>query len=137
MEDLQRAVSQMDANIKLNSMRPIQRKAYECMAKCQDKKVSPNEERLMQCMQSCNEPLMRTQQVFQGEVQRFQQRLQRCAADCQDRAQDLMPSGDPNSASQADISKAQKVMDDCIASCAKSHTSMVPGLQKSIVSKLG
>ncbi len=54
--------------------------------------------------------------AVQSEIQSLQERLQRCAAACQDEAKDLVPAGiDP---SDAQFLKAQQRMDSCVTSCA-------------------
>lgn len=59
-----------------------------------------------------------------------QNRLQRCAMDCQDRARDALPaSGQP---SDAQLASAQKTMESCVGSCVDSHIKLLPALQKRV-----
>ncbi len=54
--------------------------------------------------------------AVQSEIQSLQERMQRCAAACQDEAKDSVPAGtDPN---DAKFVKAQQGMDRCITACA-------------------
>ena len=132
---LMAAFQQADADIKMKKMRPIQRKSYECSAKCCSPTTSPNEETLLRCLEQCGAPLQQAAQVFQTEAQRFQQRLQRCSANCQDKAQDVI-GGDPSKADPKTVARAEKAFGDCTASCMQEHIGMIPGLRKSIEGRL-
>ena len=54
----------------------------------------------------------------------LQDRLQRGALDCQDKARDKMSP----SSSEADISKAKVEMEKCVVNCADNHIKMLPTL---------
>lgn len=55
------------------------------MAQCCDGDGS--QQALQQCFAKCGGPLEQATQLYQAETQRFQQKVQRCAATCQDDAQ--------------------------------------------------
>lgn len=56
----------------------------------------------------------------------LQDRLQRGALDCQDKAKDQMG---PNS-TDAEISKAKAFMEKCVVDCAENHIKMLPNMLK-------
>ena len=62
----------------------------------------------------------------------LQDRLQRCALDCQDQARDHIGTG----ASDADVAKARRSMEDCVAKCADNHINLLPNLVKNIKAAL-
>mmetsp|Transcript_70210 Transcript_70210/g.138024 ORF Transcript_70210/g.138024 Transcript_70210/m.138024 type:complete len:102 (-) Transcript_70210:372-677(-) len=85
---LQEAFSSADDDLTKRRIKPLQKLAYLCMAKCCDSDAS--KQALQQCMQNCNAPVEHAGKVYQGETQRFQERYQRAGQSCQDAAQDLV-----------------------------------------------
>ena len=60
-----------------------QKAAFLCQAKCTDMR-GPQEE-MHRCLQQCGEPIARHEAAVMGELQQFQQRIQRCVVQCQDK----------------------------------------------------
>jgi hypothetical protein len=69
-------------------------------------------------------------QYMQQEMQSFQNRIQRCAMECQDRARDALPTGGNPSESQ--MAAVEKDMKKCIDGCIDTHLKMLPTLEKRI-----
>jgi len=72
-------------DLKQRRFKPLQKVAYQCMAKCCDSDGS--QKALQDCFAKCGGPLEQATQLYQAETQRFQQKIQRCASSCQDEAQ--------------------------------------------------
>lgn len=76
----------------------------------------------------------RRRQAIYGELQSFQERLQRCLVRCQDRAQESLPADrDP---SEAQMKKAQDQLLGCMDACAKEYSGAVPKLRSGIEAAL-
>lgn len=62
---------------------------HRCAARCcDDRNVSL--ERVQQCVENCSKPLNKSQAYIQHELEGFQNRLQRCVMDCNDKIKDMM-----------------------------------------------
>ena len=55
-----------------------------------------------------------------------QNRLQRCAMDCQDKARDQVSS----TSSEAEISAYRGQMEKCVIKCADDHMGLIPNMLK-------
>ncbi len=71
-------------------------------------------------------PINAIQNLLNGEINKFQQRLQRCAMDCQDEARDKFPSLETN---QKAMEQATSFATGCVSKCADKHIAMLPALQ--------
>lgn len=78
----------------------------------------------------CQRPIMAAQQVLYGELQDFQERMQRCLIRCQDRAQESLPAG--RAPSESDMKKAQEQLLACMEGCGKEFSGGVPKLRANI-----
>lgn len=56
----------------------------------------------------------------------FQERLMRCAKDCEARVKDKMPADPAN----ADMTVLQGQFETCLVKCADTHVDMLPALKK-------
>ncbi|RQM29660.1 hypothetical protein B5M09_003770 [Aphanomyces astaci] len=63
-----------------------------------------------------------------GTFRPLQNRLQRCAMECQDRAKDSLSS----QPSESQISAAQAGMEKCVSKCVDGHIKLLPTLKKRI-----
>ncbi|GLE00903.1 hypothetical protein PINS_up019375 [Pythium insidiosum] len=128
-QKLNDAVSKMMDTLDRKVLRDFQKDGYVCAAKCFDNK-SWSTEQLQHCVERCQMPMQQVQNYMQNELQSFQNRLQRCAMECQDRARDSMPSsGNPSDAQMAAI---EKDMQSCFNHCVDSHLKLLPTLQKRV-----
>ena len=109
---LQAAVDAMLQSIDANKMRPMQKKTYLAMAACFDSKTASTQQ-IESCLNSSSHSVKVSQQIIQQEMNQFQGRLQRCAADCEDSVRDK----NPNLSDQASIERAQGQMTTCMSSC--------------------
>ncbi|RHX98381.1 hypothetical protein DYB30_007378 [Aphanomyces astaci] len=105
----------------------IQRNAYVCSVKCFDNK-DVSAEQLQHCIERCQQPMAQVQNYMSQEMQTFQNRLQRCAMECQDRAKDSLSS----QPSESQISAAQAGMEKCVSKCVDGHIKLLPTLKKRI-----
>ena len=111
--NLQTAVDAMILSLEQNRMRPMQKKTYLAMAACYDSKNS-SPQQINACLQNCSQAVQLSQQVIQNEMNQFQNRLQRCAADCDDSIRDKFP----DLSDQSKMDKAQGQMNSCLNTCA-------------------
>ncbi|TMW62118.1 hypothetical protein Poli38472_009611 [Pythium oligandrum] len=128
-QKLNDAVSKMMDSLDRKVLRDFQKSGYVCAAKCFDNK-GWNTEQIQNCVERCQMPMQQVQGYLQNEMQSFQNRLQRCAMECQDRARDSMPSnGNPSEAQMAGI---EKDMQKCFNGCVDTHLKLLPTLEKRV-----
>ncbi|GAB4819062.1 hypothetical protein N2152v2_006108 [Parachlorella kessleri] len=129
-EGLRKATEVMAHKLDKEHLRPMQKDAYQCMAKCCD--TAPTSTELQKCVGNCERKVAIAQQVCNVTMQDFQGRLQRCMQRCQDQVQDSLPS----SPSEKDIAKAQDKLANCFADCAEEYTRQIPRLERDITDRL-
>ena len=96
-----------------------QKAAFLCQAKCADMR-GPQEE-MHRCLQQCGEPIARHEAAVMGELQQFQQRIQRCVVQCQDKqAGQTTP----------DTKKYEKCVSECAVFYQKELAQLKPKLLK-------
>jgi Eukaryotic protein of unknown function (DUF842) len=81
-------------------------------------------------LQSCSTTVQALEHSVQAEVNQLQQRLGRCVAVCQDKAQALM-------ADKQDSVKAQALLDSCAADCAAATEAEAPKVFARLTKKHG
>lgn len=116
-------------------VRKIQRQSLTCSLACLDKggeKASTEE--LQRGMNQCQVPVQRAQQIVQSEIQRFQQRLQRGMANCQDQANDMVTPDVHNNPDK--LRKIEDQMGNCFGKVIKEHIGMIGDLKKRITNQL-
>lgn len=111
---------------------PMQRAAFECSARCCDPKTPLPQ--IQQCADGCQRPMAAAQKVLYGELQAFQERMQRCLARCQDTAQASLPAD--RAPKENEVQKAQSALLGCMDACAKEHSGAVPKLRGGIEAAL-
>jgi hypothetical protein len=77
---------------------------------------------------------MSAQQALYGELQGFQERMQRCLVRCQDKAQEGLPAG--REPSEGELKRAQDGLLGCMDACAKEYSKGVPKLKGDIEAAL-
>jgi len=128
---LQNAVTKMVDDIDAQYLRKLQYDMYNCSAKCcGDKKMTMDE--VQQCVEKCSTPVNEAQAYLQQEMNSFQQRVQRCAMDCNDKVKDQMP-GKPT---DKDYEHGKSMMETCVAQCADLHVNLVPQLTRKLLDQL-
>jgi hypothetical protein len=96
-----------------------QKAAFLCQAKCTD--MSGPQEEMHRCLQQCGEPIARHEAAVMGELQQFQQRIQRCVVQCQDRQA---------GATAPDTKKYEKCVSECAVFYQKELKELRPKLLK-------
>merc|ERR1712122_471195 len=105
---VQDAVTSMVNSLDRTHIRKIQHGMYQCSMKCCENESSSMEE-VQHCLDRCSQPVTHAQSYFQQELSTFQNRLQRCAMDCQDQVRDKLPAN----ATESDIMKHKPQMETC------------------------
>lgn len=78
-ETLDKELDSLDKNV----FRPIQHRAYTCMAKCTSNSTD-SPEAVANCMSACARDMKRFDAIAQHEMEQFQSKLGRCSQRCQD-----------------------------------------------------
>ncbi|GBG69075.1 hypothetical protein CBR_g3774 [Chara braunii] len=123
------AIEALIADVDRSVMRPQQKQAYKCCYDCCDNDKLTGDQ-LQQCIQNCTITVQTTEEIVNRELSQFQERLQRCANLCQERARDEMPIGD--SVSSGVRAKLQESMDSCIDKCAEEQLRVLPKVMERI-----
>ena len=98
-------------------IRPEQKAMYMCSARCCDR--ARDQQELSVCIERCSSRLMVMQHAIQANINRFQNRFERCAARCHDVASEMLPpAGSTQAQNPQDVQKAQKKFDSCVDDCA-------------------
>ena len=122
-------------DLKQRRFKPLQKVAYLCMANCCDSDGS--QDALQKCFAKCNQPVERAAQLYQGETQRFQGKVQRCAQSCQDEAQDMMASLGPQAGEDPKaMARVEASLAKCFAKCADSHVGQLKAVAKNTEAQL-
>jgi hypothetical protein len=77
---------------------------------------------------------MAAQRALYGELQDFQQRMQRCLARCQDGAAQQLPAD--REPSEAQMKRAEGALLTCMDACAREFSGGVPKLRAGIEAAL-
>ncbi|XP_003702836.1 protein FAM136A [Megachile rotundata] len=106
-------------------MRKLQGDAYRCAATCCDNE-SYNMQNVKDCVNNCTNPWDKAQRYVGEELERVQNRLQRCFMDCYDKIKDQVG---PNP-SQREMDMYKEQMDKCSTKCIDSYCELLPSLEK-------
>lgn len=85
------------------------------------------------CVERYGQQIQILEQIIQQELGTYQNRLQRCFADCSDAASDKFPDHATNPAASE---KARQFMLSGASQCADKHIAMLKGVQAKIESDL-
>ncbi|XP_072410388.1 protein FAM136A [Chiloscyllium punctatum] len=125
---LHKAVDDMVHGLERELIRKMQGKMFRCSADCCENANASMEE-VHQCIERCHAPLAQAQATVTGELERFQNRLQRCMMDCNDRAKDAFHSG----VKEPDVKiKA----DSCVSKCVDDHAVLIPSMTRTLKESL-
>jgi hypothetical protein len=114
---------------------PPQRSFHECAADCLRKHETAPESTVQACQQNCVAPLQQGQTIVQTEMQRFQARLQREVATCEDDARiTAAAQGTQESLEAAFVPCAVRAVD---ASIDRIDSALVPALETQLSRLLG
>ncbi|XP_076763602.1 protein FAM136A [Xylocopa sonorina] len=109
------------------SMRKMKGDAYRCAASCCDNEAY-SIHKVQNCVANCNSSLDRAQEYAKEELERVQNRLQRCVMDCNDRIKD---AAGPNPL-QRDMEIYREQFDKCVTKCVDNYCEMLPNLEKTM-----
>ncbi|XP_059497107.1 protein FAM136A isoform X1 [Stegostoma tigrinum] len=107
---------------------PFMGKMFQCSADCCENANASMEE-VHQCIERCHAPLAQAQATVTGELERFQNRLQRCMMDCNDRAKDAFNSG----VKEPDV---RLKADSCVSKCVDDHAVLIPSMTRTLKESL-
>ncbi|XP_065648961.1 protein FAM136A [Hydra vulgaris] len=126
--NVQRAVEQMLETIEKEKLRPLLREAHLGSARCCENMLL-SKDQLEHCMQKTFQPAHEIQSVISNELNHLQDRLTRCAQQCQDNVQDKLSNS-------SDISLLQKELDICVVKCCDNHVKLIPTIMNRIYDSL-
>ncbi|KAF4519105.1 hypothetical protein B566_EDAN010527 [Ephemera danica] len=126
MVDAQRArveesMSKLVNDIDKTNLRKLQGEMHRCAAKCCDDSQSSLES-VHRCVENCSIPLQQAQKYVQSEIERLQDRLQRCVMQCNDEIRDKIG---PNP-TESEVSKYTKEFEGCAVKCVDKHIEILP-----------
>lgn len=122
---VQEAVNNLVDELDKSKLRKLQGDMHRCAAACCDRGDSTLEQ-VHRCIEDCSSRVSSAQNVIQSELNNFQERLQRCVLQCQDKVRDqILPTTTENQAKafRGDYER-------CVVQCADDHVDLVPGLLK-------
>ncbi|XP_033109825.1 protein FAM136A-like [Anneissia japonica] len=128
---VEKAISDCVTELDTQYIRKMQGDMYRCSARCCDN-TSSNMEEAQRCIERCSQPLQRAQNTIQTELQDYQERLQRCAVQCQDDVKDRLSPG----ASSQQIDALRGEMESCLVKCGDKHIAILPAMMKRMKSTL-
>ncbi|KAL4230188.1 hypothetical protein ACF0H5_010573 [Mactra antiquata] len=124
-ERVQNEATKMFNGIEKDVLRKMMKGMHTCSAKCCDNtSLSSNE--FQRCLETCSEPLMRVNNYLDQEVKNFQNRLNRCAMDCQDVSRDKLTAN----MSATDQLKVKQEFETCVGKCGDETVKKIPELDK-------
>ncbi|KAK9841274.1 hypothetical protein WJX74_002993 [Apatococcus lobatus] len=126
-ESMRRALEAAVNRIEKSTLRPMQKEAFLCQARCCD-----SAEDLNLCCNRCQGQVTAAEQLVNQQMAQFQERLQRCARRCQDTVQEKL---DP-SPSQQQIGALQMELANCMADCAGTYEKQIPKLERDLMQSL-
>jgi len=119
------SMGEMINEIDKSHLRKIQLRMHQCAAKCcGDTKASLEDTH--SCIELCSRNVHMAQNYVQKEVGGFQERLQRCVLDCQDRTKDKIGSNP----TEAEMDKLKSEFEGCAVQCVNQHMDLMPNLIK-------
>lgn len=124
IKPLQEDMDKLQEELDRNRLRPAQKEAFECSAKCCDARSDSQE--FQRCLNKCNEKAQRVTEAVNGELQAFQSKVQRCVEGCQGQAQAQLEGGGGEKV-------AEKRLSSCVKECAESYRKAVPKLRESLL----
>jgi len=120
---VQTAVTGLLEKLDQEYLRKMQGDMYRCNAKCCDDPAMPMQS-VQRCIESCNAPLNSSQKYVEEEISHFQNRLQRCAYQCQDQVRDKVTP----STTEQEMEGHKRTMEACIVKCADDHVALVDSM---------
>lgn len=118
---VQNEAENMLTTIEKEHIRPIQREAHLCAARCCENQ-NLGTQNVQDCISKCFLPAHRGQEYVNQEINNFQERLSRCAKTCQDRIQDKISIH----TTQSEAGRLQEEMNACVDECCDSHREVLP-----------
>ncbi|RDD42746.1 Protein FAM136A [Trichoplax sp. H2] len=109
----------------------VEGKAYRCCAACCENK-SLTGHLVQDCVTNCVSDVNRAQEICNQEFGNFQERLNRCALDCQDKIKDKMSSN----MNDVEMSKLTKQMEQCFSECVDTRIKLLAKMRKRLASQL-
>ncbi|GCB63031.1 hypothetical protein scyTo_0011554, partial [Scyliorhinus torazame] len=103
-------------------------KMFRCSADCCEN-ANASMEQVHQCIERCHAPLAKAQAAVTGELERFQNRLQRCMMDCNDVGRDAFDSGAKEAAVRLKV-------ESCISKCVDDHAILIPSMTRTLKESL-
>mmetsp|Transcript_35970 Transcript_35970/g.49935 ORF Transcript_35970/g.49935 Transcript_35970/m.49935 type:complete len:138 (-) Transcript_35970:274-687(-) len=129
---VQKDMESIVQSIEVKLIRPRQKEAFLCNARCCDSAGSHDE--LDSCIKGCSMKVQQIEKMVNAELSEFQSKLQRCAQRCQESAQDGLYAngGNPD---QRDVERAQAGMEKCVGGCSDQFKGTLPKIKDRIFSQ--
>ncbi|CAJ0946613.1 unnamed protein product, partial [Mesorhabditis belari] len=127
-QKVKRAVDSMMDEIDKKHLREMQKRMFECSAKCCSNQHSSREV-IENCVDTCNGGMRKAQGQLEMELGTLQAQLSRCAMSCYD---DLTKQFGPDTSkyTERQTQEFNERLDRCVAKCADEHVSLLPKIQE-------
>ncbi|XP_015597668.1 protein FAM136A-like [Cephus cinctus] len=120
-------MTKMVEEIDRTYLRKMQGEMHLCAAKCCSNGTQ-SVQSVHSCVEQCSTTLNKAQQYVQGELERVQNRLQRCVMECNDNIRTEMG---PNP-TQDEVNKFSEQFEKCATKCVDTYCDLLPSLEKTM-----
>eukprot|EP00892_Ulva_mutabilis_P001292 jgi/Ulvmu1/11163/UM071_0047.1 len=131
-DSMQKKLATTSEQIEKNYLRPLQKEAFHCCARCCDS--SGTHQDFQRCAESCQSQVMQAEATFKQAMEGFSNRLHSCMQRCQHLAQDSL--GTSGSESESTIAAVQGQMNKCLSSCLSEYEGKIPKMMDNVMAQL-
>ncbi|MDA9766611.1 FAM136 family protein [bacterium] len=125
MEDLQKNIVKIQDDLDLRVFRPLQKRAFDASSKCCDGDKS--RESFQACLERAGQATSQAEHAVMQTLGQFQQRVQRCVVQCQDKAQSIVEA--------KGVEKAQAQMETCANDCGAFYVKELHSIGQKLISE--
>ena len=118
MEELQRSIIKLQDDLDVKVFRPLQKRAFDASSECCNGEKS--RENFQACLEHAGRATAQAEHAVMHELNAFQQRVQRCVVQCQDKAQSTVEA--------KGLYVAQVQMEKCVNECGTFYKKELAGI---------
>lgn len=118
MEELQKSIIKLQDDLDVKVFRPLQKRAFDASSECCNGEKS--RENFQACLEHAGRATAQAEHAVMLSLNEFQQRVQRCVVQCQDKAQSIVE------AKGLDVAQGQ--MEKCVNECGTFYKKELAGI---------
>ena len=129
---VQEAVDSMVKGLEREDIRKMQGLVFWCSAACCEESQASMQQ-VHQCIERCHAPLAQAQALVTSDLEKFQDRLDRCTVYHSDKAKDSIDAGSKEL-------HVKRQLETCVTKCVDDHMNLIPtmtGKMKESLSSMG